>query len=395
MDEEKQKIKEELYSLYKTILKNNNNILNISEIQNISSFSNLSLINNIKKSFIEILSFYEKYKENFLQLENIIKKLEFDVKYYLKYLLHYKIQNHSLETKIKAFASMEEDYEELKEKLKYEGGKFLENDRKDNEIMILRNENSKIKKDVMKLESQKTIYEKEKKDYKELIKKLQNDNENLNQKIIELERINKEKINSSLNLKLNTKENKDHIINKKLKRNNFSLSNLQNIINFTNNNYINNSNKKLINILSPKDDLLYLERSRNKYNHKTTVNTNLFTATYNKILKGTNTNANKSLFPFKKDFCGIKYTRNKSLSVMKGRDSSETKTTSFNSNFMHKSENKQKTINKIINTKKLNAFYLNNNINDLKNIGNNEKKYINQNGNERISSAKNIKNNKF
>ena len=47
MDEEKQKIKEELYSLYKTILKNNNNIFNISEIQNISSFSNLSLINNI------------------------------------------------------------------------------------------------------------------------------------------------------------------------------------------------------------------------------------------------------------------------------------------------------------------------------------------------------------
>ena len=58
--DENQKIKEELYSLYKTILKNNNNILNISEIQNISSFSNLSLINNIKKSFIEILSFYEK-----------------------------------------------------------------------------------------------------------------------------------------------------------------------------------------------------------------------------------------------------------------------------------------------------------------------------------------------
>jgi hypothetical protein len=290
---------------------------------------------------------------------------------------------------------LEEDYEELKEKVKYEGGKFLDNDRKDNEIMILRNENSKIKKDVMKLESQTTNYEKEKNEYKDLIKKLQNNIENLNKKIIELEKINKEKINSSINLKLNKKENKEHTINKKLKRNNFSLTNLQNIINFTNNNYINNSNKKLINIHSPKDDLLYLERSRNKYNFKTTVNTNLFTATYNKILNGMNTNANKSLFPFRKDFYGIKYTRNKSLSVMKGRDSIETKTTSFNSNFMHKSENKQKTINKIINTKKLNTFYLNNNTNDIKNNGNNEKKYVNQNNNGRVSSAKNIKNNKI
>mgnify|MGYP007102005630 CR=1 FL=1 len=395
-NDENKRIKEELYSLYITLIKNNNSSNHfLSEILDISSYTNLSLINYIKKYITNLISNNKKYKETLSQLESTIKKLEIDIKYYLKNLFHYKIKNNSLEVKLNAFITMEEDYEELKEKVKYEEGKFLENDRKDNEIMILRNENSKIKKDVMKLESQKTIYEKEKKDYKELIKKLQNDNENLNKKIIELEKINKEKINSSLNLKLNTKENKEHIINKKLKRNNFSLSNLQNIINFTNNNYINNSNKKLINILSPKDDLLYLERSRNKYNHKTTVNTNLFTATYNKILKGMNTNANKSLFPFKKDFCGIKYTRNKSLSVMKGRDSSETKTTSFNSNFMHKSDNKQKTINKIINTKKLNAFYLNNNINDLKNIGNNEKKYINQNGNGRISSAKNIKNNKF
>ena len=395
-NDENKRIKEELYSLYITTLKNNNSSNHfLSEILDISSYTNLSLIKNIKKFITNLISSNKKYKENLSQLESTIKKLEIDIKYYLKNLLHYKIKNNSLEVKLNAFITLEEDYEELKEKVKYEGGKFLDNDRKDNEIMILRNENSKIKKDVMKLESQTTNYEKEKNEYKDLIKKLQNNIENLNKKIIELEKINKEKINSSINLKLNKKENKEHTINKKLKRNNFSLTNLQNIINFTNNNYINNSNKKLINIHSPKGDLLYLERSRNKYNFKTTVNTNLFTATYNKILNGMNTNANKSLFPFRKDFYGIKYTRNKSLSVMKGRDSIETKTTSFNSNFMHKSENKQKTINKIINTKKLNTFYLNNNTNDIKNNGNNEKKYVNQNNNGRVSSAKNIKNNKI
>ena len=368
MDEEKQKIKEELYSLYKTILKNNNNILNISEIQNISSFSNLSLINNIKKSFIEILSFYEKYKENFLQLENIIKKLEFDVKYYLKYLLHYKIQNHSLETKIKAFASMEEDYEELKEKLKYEGGKFLENDRKDNEIMILRNENSKIKKEIKKLESQKVIIEAE---YKDKIKLLKNN------------------INQNNNLKIN-KTSKENVINKKLKRNNFNLSNIHNLINYSNNNFMKN-NKQLVNFHSPKDELIYLERSRNKYNNnKTSVNTNLFTETYNKITNGLN--VNKILFPFKKDINMTKYTRNKSLSVMKGRDFSESKTMSFNSNYFNKTESKQKTFNKIMNTKQQNAFSLNGK--DLKNVTQFEKKYLNKNF-SRITSAKNIKNTKI
>ena len=387
MDEEKQKIKEELYSLYKTILKNNNNILNISEIQNISSFSNLSLINNIKKSFIEILSFYEKYKENLLQLENIIKKLEFDVKYYLKYLLHYKIQNHSLETKIKAFASMEEDYEELKEKLKYEGGKFLENDRKDNEIMILRNENSKIKKEIKKLESQKVIIEAE---YKDKIKLLENDKDKLNKKIEEMEKnYKKNNINQNNNLKIN-KTSKENVINKKLKRNNFNLSNIHNLINYSNNNFMKN-NKQLVNFHSPKDELIYLERSRNKYNNnKTSVNTNLFTETYNKITNGLN--VNKILFPFKKDINMTKYTRNKSLSVMKGRDFSESKTMSFNSNYFNKTESKQKTFNKIMNTKQQNAFSLNGK--DLKNVTQFEKKYLNKNF-SRITSAKNIKNTKI
>ena len=50
--DENQKIKEELYSLYKTLLKNNNNnndnLNNIIKIKDISSFNNLSLINDIK-----------------------------------------------------------------------------------------------------------------------------------------------------------------------------------------------------------------------------------------------------------------------------------------------------------------------------------------------------------
>ena len=388
-DIENEKIKEELYSLYRITIKSKDSKLNTSDIQDISSFTILSLITNTKKYITKIIEDNKKYKEYLFQLGNMIKKLEIDIKYYLKELFHYKIQNNSLEMKITAFSSMEEEYEELKEKVRYEGGKFLENDRKDNEIMILRNENSKIKKEIKKLESQKIILEAEKNEYKDEIKQLENNVDILNKKIVDLEKNMKDnKFNSSVNLKMNNKDNKDNSINKKIKRNNYSLSNLQNIINFTNNNFINN-NRKLVNFHSPKDDKLYLEHSRNKYTNKTTVNTNLFTATYNKIINGVNTN--KILFPFKKEFNLLKYTRNKSISNLKGREFGESKTMSFNGNYVNKSENKQKSFNKILNTKQQNVFPMNSN--DFKNLGQIEKKYVNKNLN-RITSAKNMKNNK-
>ena len=53
---------------------------------------------------------------------------------------------------------MEEEFDEMKEKLKYENGKFLHNEKKENEILILRAENSKLKKIVDK--NEKTIEEK-------------------------------------------------------------------------------------------------------------------------------------------------------------------------------------------------------------------------------------------
>ena len=37
--------------------------------------------------------------------------------------------------KLNAYMCLEEEYEELKEKLKYEDGKFLDNERKENEYI--------------------------------------------------------------------------------------------------------------------------------------------------------------------------------------------------------------------------------------------------------------------
>ena len=64
-----------------------------------------------------------------------------------------------LENEIDSYMEMEEEFDEMKEKLKYENGKFLHNEKKENEILILRAENSNLKKIIDK--NERTIEEKE------------------------------------------------------------------------------------------------------------------------------------------------------------------------------------------------------------------------------------------
>ena len=398
-------IKQELYNLYKaiqnSIKENNINLNDLTDIQDISYYDCSALIDNIKNITTLSLTYNNNFKneeiklsnnknkeEHYIQMENMIKKLEFDIKYYLKNLLHYKIQNNSLEQKINSLMSIEEDYEDLKQKVKYDGSKFLENDRKENEIMILKNENSKMKKVITNLERQKLILENEKNELYDKVKKLENDNKIMDEKIIDLEKNIQEKKNNDNNININT--------NKKIQKN------FHNIININNNTNINKP-KRIVNFLSPRDDKLYLEHIRdNKINNKTLnsnpINNNLITATYNKIAHGINAN---KLFPFRKDLNILKYTRNKSLFSLKGIDN-ESKTMSYNNKinidknetFKQKSGNKQKNFAKMINNKnkqqysQYSAFSLSNN--SSKDIFQNDKKNINKNF-IRNGSAKNMK----
>ena len=64
-----------------------------------------------------------------------------------------------LENEIDSYIEMEEEFDEMKEKFKYENGKFLHNEKKENEILILRAENSNLKKIIDR--NEKTIEEKE------------------------------------------------------------------------------------------------------------------------------------------------------------------------------------------------------------------------------------------
>jgi hypothetical protein len=145
-------LKRELYELYIDIksylISLNENITNDSEIE--TSSEPLLIIKTIH-DYINIIK--NNKKINLIsQLENIIIKLEKDLKYHIKNEFMLKIQKDSADSKIRSFMEMEEEFEELKEKVRYEGGKFLNNDRKDNEIKILRRENSNIKREVKKME---------------------------------------------------------------------------------------------------------------------------------------------------------------------------------------------------------------------------------------------------
>ena len=162
------------------------------------------------------------------QLEYTLKKLEQKERNLIKLVFKYKLQKDAMKNKIEDLLDIEDEYEEMKEKLKYEDGRFLENDRKDNEILILRQENTNLKQFISDNEKkykqlEDKLFEKEK-----LIVTLETKIENLNKKIEEKQReinmlstINYDNINNS-NYSTNIISNKidcmnDNSINQNLK----------------------------------------------------------------------------------------------------------------------------------------------------------------------------------
>ena len=144
------------------------------------------------------------------QLENHIKKLEYDIRYYLQMEFQHKIKRDTLEMKLNAYMEMENEFEELKEKVKYEGGKFLNNERKDNEIIIIRQENSILKKEIEKYKENISLLESKLKSEQETNLDFKNQINLLNKKISKLEKdnINQPNTNnSSINININNNDN--------------------------------------------------------------------------------------------------------------------------------------------------------------------------------------------
>jgi chromosome segregation ATPase len=160
------------------------------------------------------------------QLESYTKKLESDIKYYIKKVFTYKIQKDSLENKVKAYMEIEEEYEELKEKVKYENGKFLNNDRKDNEIIIIRGENTNLKKTINNLEKQFAEIKKQISEKEKIISELETEKKNLKIKLEEVQKQNDILNSHSINININ---NVTGTNNKNSIQHNNNINNIENI----------------------------------------------------------------------------------------------------------------------------------------------------------------------
>ena len=208
-------IKEELYILFLEIKGElNNRCIEIDKSQfdeKVSNFKAKTLINYLKEIVYILLNnkFQIHSNENnlsknadtitnndILELNNEIMKYQADIRNLMQKQFQYKIQKDAMETKINSYKEMEKEYNILKEKVKYEEGRFLNNERKDNEILILREENSNLKKEILKNEKNSKNYESLIENEKMRIKELKTQLSQLNKKIILLE---SNKINSNNN----------------------------------------------------------------------------------------------------------------------------------------------------------------------------------------------------
>ena len=201
-------IKEELYILFLEIKGElNNRCIEIDKEQfdeKVSNFKTKTLINYLKEIVYTLLNnkFQIKPKEKMeiennnnipdintqiYELENEIIKYQADIRNLIQKQFQYKIQKDAMETKLNSYKEMEKDYNLLKEKVKYEEGRFLNNDRKDNEILILREENSNLKKEILKNEKNSKNYEVLIESEKKRIKELKTQLSQLNKKLILLE----------------------------------------------------------------------------------------------------------------------------------------------------------------------------------------------------------------
>ena len=166
-----------------------------------------------KKFYLEsnIISDIKINEDIISQYENIIKNLEAKQRSLTKINFQQKLQIDAMENKIEEYMEMEDEFEEMKTKLKYEDGRFLNNDRKDNEIIIIRGENSILKNEINKLEEHIKDIENEKNEKEKKINELNNQLEQLKNKIEEKQ----SEANSppSININISNVNSNDNINN--------------------------------------------------------------------------------------------------------------------------------------------------------------------------------------
>jgi phage shock protein A len=389
--------KSQLYDLYidiKTFLiSSEKEKQNNEKLQEISSSSDLNNIIDHLKNCINILikekkniksltnNTSQENTDTFKQFESHIRKMEKDLRFNIKNLFMCKIQKDSLEAKLRGYMGLEEEYEELKEKVKYEGGKFLNNDRKDNEIIILRRENSNLKKEINKIEEKSKDFEKKYNDNEDIIKGLKFKITQLNKQIEDM----REEINNMKNMKnvsaniVNENKNEIFNINKNIIEhyNKTIEKNSSEKLRF-NNNYNSNGNGSLSKIsLHIKKDIanfqfnnpnLELAKNNNKALNTIDNGNKLILSTYNKNV----------IFPIRNNYKSIK--KNKSNSVSKMSEENDKKSEFYQKYSTGERNNrndiriKKKTLSKINKKIQYPAYKLQFSKNSINNRNGNEKR---------------------
>lgn len=141
-------LSQQLYSLYIDLQSQLNHPIPSTEPKQ-------NIISDIKKCITEFIK--QKINENMLQYQSTIRNIEESNRQYIQTIFYQRLQIQSLEHQIGDYIEMEEEFEEMKSKFKYDEGTFLDNDRKDNEILILRAENSNLKKNLTRLEKENEV----------------------------------------------------------------------------------------------------------------------------------------------------------------------------------------------------------------------------------------------
>ena len=383
-------IKEELYILYLEIKGEiSKKCIEINKStfdENVSNFKIKTLLNYLKEIIYILLNNKFKINQNIIskenknnenniqntnisQLENEIKKYQADIRYLIKKQFQYRIQKDAMEIKLNSYMEMEKEYDLLKEKVKYEEGRFLNNDRKDNEILILREENSNLKKEIIKNEKNSKNYELKIKNEQLQIRELKSKLNQLNKKLILLETNQISNVNNFSTIHNNSTTNgRTSSRWRKKEKDEKVPSNSSNI-----NSYGNHSIKKKKKIINTKysklemkginnlnertlsrgnsNSIIKINNSKKKKNIKgiiTIDNNSLFNETYNKILNSLVNFKNNNNMTSKKTIAATHKKNSISMCVENDKVDENSKHTS-NRNSKNKYGSKHKIYNKLIN----------------------------------------------
>ncbi len=257
----------------------------------ISNIKNKEIEEEIKNLLNKIINIFTKLKSDFNQIENLKRKDEQIIRNLYGKYFNINMIKESLEFKNDNLLKKEKEYEMLKEKTGaiFVNGKIICNERKDNEIIILKTENSLLKNEIKNNED--LLSEKN-----NIINHLNKQIEELNKKIEVFDKIKDGKYSSFSNININingAKENNDNNNLKNLRNKSPSFVNSINV--FSSNKNINENinseniisscqlNEKLMNKINKnqnnanKDKKEILEN--NKYTKKyIEVNKSLFSA---------------------------------------------------------------------------------------------------------------------